>query len=71
MQLHTLQPDYLLNEYRIVKLLGEGGFGLTYLAFDTNLEKKVAIKEYMPSEHSIREKDSQIIAKSDSSKKKI
>ena len=69
MQLHALQPEYLLNEYRIIKLLGEGGFGLTYLAFDTNLDKKVAIKEYMPSEHSIREKNSNIIAKNEASKK--
>lgn len=69
MVLHALQTGYMLSEYRIEKLLGEGGFGLTYLAFDTNLEKKVAIKEYMPSEHAIRETDSKIVAKSDSSKK--
>ena len=45
MALHALQPGYVLSEYRIEKLLGEGGFGLTYLAFDTNLDKKVAINE--------------------------
>ena len=64
MALHALQADYILGEYRIEKLLGEGGFGLTYLAFDTHLEKQVAIKEYMPSEHALRESDSKIIAKS-------
>ena len=69
MALHALQSGYMLREYRLEKLLGEGGFGLTYLAFDTNLEKKVAIKEYMPSEHAIRESDSKIIAKSDASNK--
>jgi formylglycine-generating enzyme required for sulfatase activity/serine/threonine protein kinase len=69
MALHALQSGYMLREYRLEKLLGEGGFGLTYLAFDTNLDKKVAIKEYMPSEHAIRESDSKIIAKSDASTK--
>jgi len=34
--------------YRIEKVLGRGGFGVTYLATDTNLDHKVAIKEYMP-----------------------
>jgi class 3 adenylate cyclase len=39
----------MLNEYRIVAVLGVGGFGITYLASDTHLEKDVAIKEYFPS----------------------
>ena len=68
MDLHALQPGYLLSEYRIEKLLGEGGFGLTYLAFDTNIEKKVAIKEYMPSELSLRKDGTSIVPKSSSNK---
>ncbi len=69
MSLHALKEGYMLLEYRIEKLLGEGGFGLTYLAFDTNLEKLVAIKEYMPREHAVRKDDSQILASSESSEK--
>jgi serine/threonine protein kinase len=68
MELHALQPGYHLAEYRIEKLLGEGGFGLTYLAFDTHLDKKVAIKEYMPGDFCVRQNSTTIVAKSESAK---
>jgi formylglycine-generating enzyme required for sulfatase activity/serine/threonine protein kinase len=68
MELHALQPGYLLAEYRIEKLMGEGGFGLTYLAFDTHLEKQVAIKEYMPSDFAIRQNSTTIVPKSEAAK---
>jgi formylglycine-generating enzyme required for sulfatase activity/serine/threonine protein kinase len=68
MGLHALQPGYMLAEYQIDRLLGEGGFGLTYLAFDTHLEKKVAIKEYMPSDFCVRQNSTTIVAKSEASK---
>lgn len=38
-----------LDQYQIVDLLGYGGFGLTYKAWDENLERWVAIKEFLPS----------------------
>jgi hypothetical protein len=49
-----LQPGTYLGEYRIESMLGQGGFGVTYKAFDTRLEKPVAIKEYLPSDWAIR-----------------
>jgi len=39
----------MLMEYRLESVLGVSGFGITYLARDTLLEKLVAIKEYFPS----------------------
>ena len=46
----ALPAGYGLQEYRIEKLLGVGGFGLTYLATDSNLNLKVALKEYLPDD---------------------
>ena len=39
----------MLAEFRLTELIGEGGFGVVYKAFDTSLEREVALKEYMPS----------------------
>ena len=44
----ALPVDYKLREYRVLAVLGKGGFGITYLAEDLNLGKKVAIKELLP-----------------------
>ena len=44
----------LNNRYVIGRVLGQGGFGITYLALDTQLETKVAIKEFMPNDIATR-----------------
>lgn len=43
-----LAPGDMLGCYRIVSFLGQGGFGVTYIARDTMLDIQVAIKEYLP-----------------------
>ena len=37
--------------YRIEKILGQGGFGITYLATDLGLDRLVAIKEFFPKDY--------------------
>ncbi|MCG8325824.1 MAG: serine/threonine-protein kinase [Thiotrichales bacterium] len=52
--MNALVPGYQLHWYRIKDILGQGGFGITYLAYDLNLAHEVAIKEYLPIELSSR-----------------
>lgn len=58
---NALEPDSTLNEYRLKSVLGTGGFGITYLAWDGNLEKPVAIKEYLPGELALRALDGSVV----------
>ena len=45
----------LQNEYKIEQVLGAGGFGITYLARDTNLNYLVVIKEFLPQDMATRD----------------
>jgi non-specific serine/threonine protein kinase len=47
--LNQLPPGTLLGDFKITGIVGEGGFGIVYLAYEAALDRTVAIKEYLPS----------------------
>lgn len=64
--MHLKPGTHIKSPYQIVSVLGHGGFGVTYLGFDVNLQLKVAIKEYLPRELVRRDASSgQVIPLSD------
>ena len=49
---HHLPPETLLQRrYLVASVLGEGGFGVTYAAWDLTLDRAVAVKEYFSALH--------------------
>ena len=50
-----LAPGMRLEQYEIIRVLGSGGFGITYLAKDLFLNRNVVIKENFPSRYSYRD----------------
>jgi serine/threonine protein kinase len=58
---NALPLQSMLLEYRLESVLGAGGFGMTYLGWDTHLEKHVAIKEYLPTDLAVRALDGSIV----------
>ncbi len=57
---NALKPGYKLFWYQIESVLGQGAFGITYLARDINLDRQVAIKEYMPGQFSMRSSENSV-----------
>lgn len=45
----TLPAGTRLGEFELIRVIGDGGFGIVYLAWDHSLERRVALKEYMPA----------------------
>ena len=64
------QPEFALpletqlhaGKYLVGKVLGQGGFGITYLGLDQSLEMKVAIKEYYPQTMAYRSEGSSALS---------
>ena len=54
---HGLARGFEIHGYRIERVLGAGGFGITYRAREEITERAVAIKEYLPSSLAVRERD--------------
>ncbi len=53
-----------LHEFEVLSIIGQGGFGIVYLAHDQSLDRQVAIKEYMPSAMAARSKHLSVAVRS-------
>jgi serine/threonine protein kinase len=57
---NALPAGTYLGEFELLGVLGEGGFGIVYTAQDHSLQRRVALKEYMPSALAARTEGSQV-----------
>lgn len=62
---NALRNGTELHWYTVERVLGQGAFGITYLAIDNNLHRPVAIKEYLPGQLAHREQDGSVLALTD------
>lgn len=61
----SLPPGTMLGEFELTNKLGEGGFSIVYLAHDHSLDRKVALKEYLPSSIAQRKAQTQVSPRSE------
>jgi serine/threonine protein kinase len=61
----ALPAQHRLHWYVLERVLGQGGFGITYLARDANLDQPVAIKEYLPVDVATRRPDASVRARTE------
>ena len=62
---HALAAGTLIGEFELQGKIGEGGFSIVYLAWDHSLERKVALKEYMPGSLAARRGPSLVAPRSE------
>ena len=62
---HSLPIGTRLGEFEITHRIGEGGFSVVYLAWDHSLDRKVALKEYMPASIAVRGRQTQVAPRSE------
>lgn len=60
MDIQTLPPRTVIGNYKILKTLGRGGFGVAYVAWDCQLERNVVLKECFPAALCRRDEDGTI-----------
>lgn len=61
----ALPVGYRFNEYEIQQVIGEGGFGIVYRAWDNELDRTVAIKEFMPASIALRDENHHLMLRSE------
>ncbi|MFD1804224.1 serine/threonine protein kinase [Mixta tenebrionis] len=62
---NALPPGYRFNEFEIKDVIGGGGFGIVYRAWDHQLERTIAIKEFMPASLAVRGDDLNLVLRSE------
>ncbi|MGD8165502.1 serine/threonine protein kinase [Pantoea sp. FN0307] len=62
---NALPIGYRFNEFEIREVIGGGGFGIVYRAWDHQLERTIAIKEFMPSSLAVRSDDLNLVLRSE------
>jgi serine/threonine protein kinase len=61
---NALPVGTLLGEFELLDVIGVGGFGIVYRAWDRSLKRTVAIKEYLPSSLAMRGEHGQVVVRS-------
>ena len=67
----ALPAGFRLGKYNLISVLGAGGFGITYLADDFSLGRRVAIKELLPNDIATRLDGSTVVAKTKSEEENL